>query len=132
MLRETKPRVNKCACPLFFSKTYEAKRFETFGPPNEHRRELYREVVMFGDWIYAAIGAQPWHLVAFNFHTGELGGMPLAEHRIFWMTGAADARYIVLSSKCEDQGRLFVWDTQSHDFRHRVDLELFRQHAGAD
>jgi hypothetical protein len=55
----------------FDPKTYEAKRFDTFGPPNEHRRELYRKVVMFGDWIYAAIGAQPWHLVAFNFQTGE-------------------------------------------------------------
>jgi len=55
----------------FNPKTYEAKRFETFGPPNEHRRELYREVKMSGDWIYAAIGAQPWHLVAFNFKTGE-------------------------------------------------------------
>ena len=44
---------------------------ETFGPPNEHRRELYRSVVIFGDWIYAAIGAQPWHLVAFNFRTRE-------------------------------------------------------------
>ena len=37
------------------------------------------------------------------------------------MTDAADGRYVVLSSKCEDQGRLFVWDTQSHGFRHRVD-----------
>lgn len=55
----------------FDPKTYEAKRFNTFGPPNEHRRELYRKVVKFGDWIYAAVGAQPWHLVAFNFRTGE-------------------------------------------------------------
>jgi hypothetical protein len=37
------------------------------------------------------------------------------------MTSAADARYIVLSSKCEDQGQLFVWDTRTHSFRHRVD-----------
>jgi hypothetical protein len=51
--------------------TNEAERFETFGPPNEHRRELYRGARMFGDWIYAAIGSQPWHLVAFNFKTGE-------------------------------------------------------------
>ena len=55
----------------FNPETYKAERFDTFGPPNEHRRELYRDVVMFGDWIYAAIGAQPWHLVAFNFTTGE-------------------------------------------------------------
>lgn len=55
----------------FNPKNHEARRFKTFGPPNEHRRELYREVRMFGDWIYAAIGAQPWHLVAFNFRTGE-------------------------------------------------------------
>jgi hypothetical protein len=53
--------------------------------------------------------------------TGELGGMPIADHRIFWMTSAADARYVVLSSKCEEQGRLFVWGTQTHDFCHRVD-----------
>ena len=51
----------------FNPKTYEGKRFEAFGARNEHRRELYREVVMSRDWIYAAIGAQPWHLVAFNF-----------------------------------------------------------------
>ncbi len=55
----------------FNPKTYEAQRFDTFGPPNEHRRELYRRVCMLGDWIYAAIGARPWHLVAFNFGTGE-------------------------------------------------------------
>ncbi len=55
----------------FNPKTYEAKRFETFGPPNENLRELYREVKMSGDWIYAAVGARPWHLVAFNFATGE-------------------------------------------------------------
>jgi len=51
--------------------TYKAKRFKTFGPPNKHRTELYGEVKMFGDWIYAAIGNRPWHLVAFNFKTGE-------------------------------------------------------------
>jgi hypothetical protein len=55
----------------FNPKTYEAERFETFGPPNGNRRELYREVKMSGDWIYAAVGAQPWHLIAFNFTTGE-------------------------------------------------------------
>ena len=55
----------------FNPKNHEAKRFKTFGPPNEHRRELYREVRMFGDWIYAAIGNRPWHLAAFNFKTGE-------------------------------------------------------------
>jgi hypothetical protein len=47
--------------------------------------------------------------------------MPLEEHRIFWMTSAVDARYVVLSSKCEDQGQLFVWDTQTHDFCHQID-----------
>jgi hypothetical protein len=57
----------------------------------------------------------------YDVETGELGGMPIEDHRIFWMTGAADARYVVLSSKCEGQGQLFVWDTQTHDFRHRVD-----------
>ncbi|MFO7907435.1 MAG: hypothetical protein ACQESR_07780 [Planctomycetota bacterium] len=55
----------------FDPKTCEATRFDTFGPPNEHRRELYRKVMMFGDWIYAAIGARPWHLVAFNVQTGK-------------------------------------------------------------
>lgn len=55
----------------FNPKTCEATRFDTFGPPNEHRRELYRKVMMFGDWIYAAIGARPWHLVAFNVQTGK-------------------------------------------------------------
>jgi len=55
----------------FDPKTLEAKRFDTFGPANKHRRELYRRVQLSGDWIYAAVGAQPWHLVAFNFETGE-------------------------------------------------------------
>jgi hypothetical protein len=55
----------------FDPKTYETRRFETFGPSNERRRELYAEVRMLGDWIYAAFGAEPWHLVAFNFTTGE-------------------------------------------------------------
>lgn len=53
------------------TETYEAKRFPSFGPTNEHRSELYRQVVMFGDWLYAGMGHRPWHLVAFNFRTGE-------------------------------------------------------------
>ncbi|NQT54069.1 PQQ-like beta-propeller repeat protein [bacterium] len=52
-------------------KTYEAKCFQTFGPPNKRRSELYRQVEMFGDWVYAGIGHQPWNLVAFNFKTRE-------------------------------------------------------------
>ncbi|NQU20503.1 MAG: PQQ-like beta-propeller repeat protein [Candidatus Nealsonbacteria bacterium] len=149
----------------FNPKNHEAKRFKTFGPPNEHRRELYREVRMFGDWIYAAIGAQPWHLAAFNFKTGEgrllgateeiigdgntlgrrrigggmgwydpttgkLGGIPLEDHRIFWMISAADGRYIVLSSKCDGKGQLFVWDTQTHEFCHKVDPPQGATRAG--
>ena len=55
----------------FDPKTCEAKRFETFGPENENRRELYAEVKMVGGWMYAAFGAEPWHLAAFNFKTGE-------------------------------------------------------------
>jgi hypothetical protein len=47
--------------------------------------------------------------------------MPLDDHRIFWMANAADARYIILSSKSSEVGKLFVWDTRAHDFRHRVD-----------
>jgi hypothetical protein len=47
--------------------------------------------------------------------------MPLEDHRVFWMTSAADARYIVLSTKCEGQGQLLVWDTQAQRFRHRID-----------
>jgi outer membrane protein assembly factor BamB len=53
--------------------------------------------------------------------TEELGGLPIDGHRIFWMTSASKSRYLVLSSKCAEKGRLFVWDTQTHDFRHRVD-----------
>jgi hypothetical protein len=52
-------------------KTYTAERFPTFGPANENRRELYRKVVLYGDWIYAAVGSQPWHLVACNIRTGK-------------------------------------------------------------
>lgn len=52
--------------------------------------------------------------------TGELGGFPLKEHRIFWMTSAAEGRYLVLSSKAAGGGKLFVWDTQTHEFRHEA------------
>ena len=55
----------------FDPRTYEAKRFKTFGPRNGNRSELYRQVQMFGDWLYAGIGHRPWHLVAFNVKTGE-------------------------------------------------------------
>lgn len=51
--------------------TYETKRSETFGPANPKRRELYRGVIMSGDWLYADIGTSPWHLVAYNFKTEE-------------------------------------------------------------
>jgi hypothetical protein len=51
--------------------TKEVAKSETFGPANPHRQELYREVRMCGDWIYAAIGNRPWHLVAYNFASGE-------------------------------------------------------------
>jgi hypothetical protein len=57
----------------------------------------------------------------YDTQTGELGGMPLEDHRIFWMASADRDRYLVLSSKCSGQGQLFVWDTTTHDFRHRVD-----------
>jgi outer membrane protein assembly factor BamB len=40
---------------------------------------------------------------------------------MFWMTAAGDGRFVVLSSKAQDQGKLFVWDTQTHEFRHRLD-----------
>lgn len=56
----------------------------------------------------------------YDTEAGQLGGMPLDNHRIFWMTSAADGRYIILFSKCEQQGQLFVWDTRTHAFRHRV------------
>jgi hypothetical protein len=53
------------------TETYEAQRFGSFGPKNENRSELYRQVVMHGDWLYAGVGHRPWHLAAFNFVTGE-------------------------------------------------------------
>ncbi|MFP4057397.1 MAG: hypothetical protein ACLF0G_11060 [Candidatus Brocadiia bacterium] len=55
----------------FDPETYEARRFETFGPPNPHRSELYRQVQMQGPWLYAGVGHRPWHLVAFNVETRE-------------------------------------------------------------
>ncbi len=55
----------------FDPNTYEAKRYETFGPANPNRRELYRDVALFGDWLYAGVGNRPWHVVGFNFRTGE-------------------------------------------------------------
>jgi hypothetical protein len=62
-------------------------------------------------------GGMGWYEVT----TGQLGGIPLDDHRIFWMTGVAGGRYVVLSSKCDGVGQLFVWDTQTHEFRHKVD-----------
>ncbi len=62
--------------------------------------------------------------------TGRLGGMVLEGHRIFWMSSAADGRYIVLSSKCDGKGQLFVWDTQTHQFRHKVDPPRGATRAG--
>ncbi|HYW79273.1 MAG TPA: hypothetical protein VE890_06825 [Thermoguttaceae bacterium] len=62
--------------------------------------------------------------------TGQFGGFPMEDHRIFWMASAADDRYIVLSSKCEGQGKLFVWDTQTHEFRHTVDPPQGATRAG--
>jgi len=55
----------------FDPRTYEARRFPTFGPANPNRSELYRQVQMAGDWLYAGIGHRPWQLVAFNVRTGE-------------------------------------------------------------
>ena len=53
-----------------------------------------------------------------------LGGTLLEDHRIFWMTSACDDRYLVLSSKSSEQGQLFVWDTETHEFIHRIDPPL--------
>jgi len=55
----------------FDPETLETKRFEAFGPSNPNRKELYRQVAMAGDWLYAGIGHEPWHLVALNVKTGE-------------------------------------------------------------
>ncbi|MFO8012428.1 MAG: hypothetical protein R6X20_03885 [Phycisphaerae bacterium] len=55
----------------FDPRTSEATRYPAFGPANPNRKELYRQVAMVGDWLYAGIGHQPWHLVAFNVRTKE-------------------------------------------------------------
>jgi len=51
--------------------------------------------------------------------TGDIGGMPLGEHRVFWMTRADEGRYILLSSKIGSEGELFCWDTQKESFVYR-------------
>jgi len=55
----------------FDPRTCEATRFPPFGPSNPNRKELYRQVAMVGDWLYAGIGHQPWHLVALNVKTKQ-------------------------------------------------------------
>lgn len=55
----------------FDQETFETERYPTFGPANPNRHELYRDVTISGDWIYASIGNEPWHLVAFNVKTKE-------------------------------------------------------------
>ena len=55
----------------FDPKTRVAKRSKPFGPANPNRTELYHDVRMSGDWLYAAIGNRPWHVVAFNVRTGR-------------------------------------------------------------
>ena len=51
--------------------------------------------------------------------TGELGGVTLEGHRVFWMTEALDGRYLILSTKHSGDGRLLCWDTRSHEFIYR-------------
>jgi len=55
----------------FDPKTYKTTRSKVFGPPNPRRRQLYCHVRMSGDWLYAAVGSRPWHLVGYNFKTKE-------------------------------------------------------------
>jgi hypothetical protein len=65
------------------TETYEAERFPAFGPPNPNRSELYRQVAMHGDWLYAGVGHRPWHLVAYNVttRTGRLLATSAREER---------------------------------------------------
>lgn len=55
----------------FDPQTYQSELYPVFGPANPNRHELYRDVTMSGNWIYAAIGNEPWHMVAFNVQTKE-------------------------------------------------------------
>ena len=65
--------------PVSFNITsLEAKAYGTIGHPDVGSLTVnYREAVAVGDWVYAAIGNSPWHIVAYNFRTGE--GKVLAE-----------------------------------------------------
>lgn len=46
-------------------------RSEVFGPANKNIDSLYGGTTRSGDWVYADYGRKPWHLVGFNFKTGE-------------------------------------------------------------
>ena len=70
--------------------TFEVKRYAAFGPANEHRRQMYMNAVMVGDWLYAKVGSRPWRLVGYNF--AEQRGRVLAttkpilgDHRTIWV-----------------------------------------------
>jgi hypothetical protein len=70
--------------------------------------------------------------------SNEGGGFyePFSAYQIFWMCSAADSRYIVISTKpVEDdnqpgyrpeRGRLFVYDTQSHEITQQVDGDFWK------
>jgi len=55
----------------------ELRTFEKMAPYEGGFNIIYRKSQAIGDWIYAAIGNNPWRLVAFNFRLGE--GKVLAE-----------------------------------------------------
>jgi len=58
----------------------------------------------------------------YDTKTGEVDGMPFDGDRIFWMTGANNSRYILMSSKRGNVGTLFCWDTRTHEFLYRKQI----------
>ena len=58
----------------------------------------------------------------YDTKTGETGGMSLDTHRVFWMTTAANGRYLLLSTKCQGKGMLMCWDTQTHEFIYKKSI----------
>jgi len=55
-------------------------------------------------------------LAWYNASNGQVGSETMIGHRIFWLTSAADRRYILLSSKAPEGSKIFCWDTQRQEF----------------
>jgi hypothetical protein len=70
-------------------------------------------------------GGMAWY----DLGSGQVGSRTMIDHRIFWLTSAADGRYILLSSKAPEGSKIFCWDTQRQEFIYDIPSPT-ASHAG--